>query len=349
MRIKAIASLALLGLALAGALEASPAAAKGMGAWPVPGGIAPPGSPFRYQAFSPGHPGEVTVVTRANREGGKVRKWWSLRGGWFVPGVTPSVATGLSADGSRLVLVRQLGHYARRPPDTRLAIMRPQLSLRHAPGTPPADWVDFARLPGEWSLVAISPDGGTLFLSRYRTGVDEIRPGLFEPHAPGTDSLEVRALDTGTGTLRPGRVVDDNGDHVRLEGIAYDQLSAGQGRWTYTLYAGDRRRPFVYALDGVGGRGTRIDLPHLRGLREPYSVHLELEDAGRSLAVVRRWFPNSRQEERTLAIVDTATFKARRPQEQAHTSFLGLGSWLEQAIVRLGRQVGDDGDVARKG
>lgn len=311
MRIKAIASLALLGLALAGTLEPSPAGAKGTGAMPIPAGIALPGSPFRYQTFSPGEPDRVTVVARINREGGKASRWWGLPGGWFVPGVTPSVATGLSADGSRLVLVRRTVVTPRHPaPDTNLAIVRPQVKMRRtAAGFP--HWVDFARLPGEWKLVAISPDGATLFLSRYQIGMELIRPGLYRPTHPGTDDLEVRALDTATRELLPGRVVDRDGDQVRLDGIAYDQVGTGSGRWTYTLFAGDRHLPYVYALDGVAGRGSRIDLPHLRGLREPYSVHLELERAGRTLEVVRRWFPAGQKRERTLTRIDTSTFAVR--------------------------------------
>ncbi|MDX6622574.1 MAG: hypothetical protein QOE75_506 [Solirubrobacterales bacterium] len=329
-----IASLALLGLALAATLGTAPAAAKGTGAMPIPGGIALPGSPFRYQTFSPGEPDRVTVVARINREGGRASRWWGLPGGWFVPGVTPSVATGLSADGSRLVLVRRPVITPRHPaPDTNLAIVRPQVKMRRtAAGFP--HWVDFARLPGEWKLVAISPDGATLFLSRYRNGVDEIRPGLYAPHAPGTDDLEMRALDTASRRLLPGRVVDRDGDQVRLDGIAYDQVGSGSGRWTYTLFAGDRHLPYVYALDGVGGHGDRIDLRKLRGLREPYSLHLELEGAGRTVEVVRRWFPEGRERERTLARIDTATHVVSGPEPRAQAT-----GWLRIANL-LGLDVG---------
>ena len=332
MRIKAIASLALLALALAVALGTPLAAAKGTGAMPIPSGIALPGSPFRYQTFSPGQPDRMTVIARINRKGGKASRWWGLPGGWFVPGVTPSVATGLSADGSRLVLVRRPVITPRHPaPDTRLAIVRPQVKMRRtAAGFP--HWVDFVRLPNEWKIVAISPDGATLFLSRYRNGVDEIRPGLFAPHAPGTDDLEVRALDTVTRQVLPGRVRDRDGNQVRLDGIAYDQVGTGNGRWTYTLYSGDRHLPYVYALDGVAGRGTRIDLSHLRGWREPYSVHLELVDAGQTLRVIRRWFPEGQERERTLAAIDTSSFAVRGPGPRSFASILAL----------LGLEVGVD-------
>ncbi len=315
-------ALAILGLVAAATLGlAAGAAAKGLGSLTSPSGVALPGSPFRYQTFAPGYPDELTVITRINREGGKVRRWWSLPGGWYVPAVTPSTGTGLSADGSRLVLLeRGPRNYTRPPGDTKLAILRPQVEMRRAAGTGFPHWVDFARLPGEWGVVAISPDGATLFVSRYRTGVDEIRPGLYTPHVPGTDDLEVRAFDTARGRLLPGRVLDRDGNRTRLEGIAYDQLSAAGGRWTYTLYAGDRRRPFVYALDSVTGRGTRIDLPHLHGLREPYALHLELASSGRSVEVVRRWFPDGRKRERTLARIDTASFEVERPQPQAAAS-----------------------------
>jgi hypothetical protein len=323
MRIKAIASLALLGLALAGALGTGTALAKGMGSMPVPSGIALPGSPFRYQTFSPQQPTPLTVIARINREGGKASRWWSLPGGWFVPGVTPSIATGLSADGSRLVLVR---HPTTNPhhtaPDTDLAIVQPQVKMRRTVAGFP-HWVDFAQLPGEWKLIAISPDGATLFLSRYQTGVEEIRPGLYRP-LHRSDDLEVRALDTATRELLPGRVVDRDGDQVRLDGIAYDQVSTNGGRWTYTFYSGDRHLPYVYALDGVDGRGERIDLPQLRDLREPYAVHLEVDDAGRTLKVIRRWFPDGEERERTLAAIDTSTFAVRGGGPRSFASIWAL-------------------------
>jgi hypothetical protein len=299
MRAKSLLITAITCAALVGGTGT--AGAKGTGSIPVPGGIALPGSPFRYQAFSPGYPGKVTVITRANRAGGKVSKWWTLRGGWFVAGSTPTVATGLSADGSRLVLVKQqIWDHTGQPPDTRLAIMRPQVSLRRAPGTGRPHWVDFARLPGEWAIVAISPDGAALFVRRGET---------------------VRALDTASGRLRPGAVRDREGERVRVDGFPFSQAGTADGRWTYTLYADNRGRPFVYALDGENGRGTRIDLPRLRGLREPYSVHLELENGGRSLDLIRTWFPRSHERQRTLAVIDTATLAVRGPQPQAFASF----------------------------
>lgn len=325
MRRNAIALCAAVALACGGTLIGAPAAAaKGTSAFPVPSGITLPGSPFRFQTLAPQQPRPLTVVARINREGGRISRWWSLPGDWFVPGVTPSIATGLAADGSRLVLVRQPRitpeHAA---PDTELAIVRPQVKMRRsADGFP--HWVDFVRLPNEWRLLAISPDGATLFLSRYRNGVERIRPGLYRPTHPGTDDLEVRALDTTTGELLPGRVREPDGPQRRLDGLAWEQVASGRGRWTYTLFAGDRQRPFIYALDGIAGHGSRIDLPHLRGLREPYAVHLEVEDAGRSREVVRRWFPDGRKRERTLATVDTHTFHVRRPQAQASAT-----SWVE--------------------
>lgn len=299
MRIKAIASLTLLGLALAAALGTGTALAKGMGAMPVPGGIALPGSPFRYQTFAPGEPDRITVIARINREGGKASRWWGLPGGWFVPGVTPSVATGLSADGSRLVLVRRptIGpHHA--APDTDLAIVRPQIKMRRtAAGFP--HWVDFVRLPGERALLAISPDGATAYLR---------------------GNSEVRALDTGSGELRPAR----DGVLPRFDGYPFDQVGGRGGSWTYTLFGDHRGRLLVYALDSVAGKATRIELPWLRGLREPYSLHLELEGGGGRLEVVRRWFPEGEERERMLAVIDTTSFAIRDPATRVFASIIAL-------------------------
>lgn len=311
-----------------------------------PGGITLPGSPYRYLTLSPGFPDRLTVVARIDRRGGKVGRWWHLRGGWYVPAVAiDGTAGGLSADGRRLVLTRHEPYsHARGPRETKLAIMRPTVTLRRAPGTGPPHWLDIVRLPGEWAVLAISPDGDTVFLSRHP--------------APA----EVRALDTTTGQLLPEPVLDRDGASSRLDGLAWTQVASRDGRWTYTLFDAEKgKRPFVYALDSVLGRGTRIDLEQLAGVREPYSLHLRLRDGGRRLELTRRWQPDEELVERTLLTIDTASLTVRRPEPRASISrwWLSRPAWflsyaftpwhpgnllgpLGATIVPLGREVGKD-------
>jgi hypothetical protein len=332
-------TLALCGVGLA----ATPAAAKGPGSLIAPQGIARDGSPYRYLTLSPGYPDRLTVVARIDRRGGKVRRWWYLNGAYAVPAVAyDGTAGGLSADGATLVLTRHDPRPHSGPPVTRLAIMETDRPTRTAFGESHDPFVHFANLKGEWGLVALSPDGATAFVSHYLTGVEEIRPGLYRPLHPGTDDLAVRALDTASGRLLPGPILDRDGNRDRLDGIPYQQAGTRDGSWTYTLYAGDRRKPFVYALDTVHGRGTRIDLP-LEGVREPYSLKLRLGHLGQSLSVSRRWQVHGRMVERTLATIDTATLRARRPRPEAVAS---TDSLLQRALgLALGAlipRVGED-------
>jgi protein MpaA len=336
MKTKLAVALALTILACAAA--AAPAAAKGIGSMISPSGVALDGSPYRYLTLSPGYPDKLTVVARVNRRGGKVKRWWYLPGGFYVPAVAlDGTAGGLAADGRTLVLTEHEARPYSAPPRTRLAIMETDRPVRPTPGHPRDPFVHFAQLRGEWGLLALSPDGALAYLSRYRTGVERIGPHLYRPLHPG-DELEVRVLDTASGELLPGRVRDRDGDPARLDGIAYAQAGDRAGQWTYTLYEGDRRRPFVYALDAARGGGTRIDLPHLAGLREPYSLKLRLENGGRTLRLIRRWFPDGERRERTLATVDTGSFAVRQPSSEATATVRSI----------LGRTVGLVFPAARK-
>ena len=310
------AALAVALATLLGALALPPSAgAKGGAGMVAPGGVTVPGSPYRYVAIAPGFPDRLTVVEQIERRGGNVRRWWYLRGGFHVPAVAQKggSAGGLAADGSRLVLVENPGPFDGKQPRTRLAILKPGVSLRRAPGTGRPDWVDFVNLPGEWQTVAISPDGATLYLSRYPARVEEIRPGLYRPlEAPA--AFEVRALDLASGRLLPAPISDRDGERPALAGIPWAQV--GDGRWSYALYVDKRRRArrdaFVYALDTVRGQGTRIDLPWLKGLRDPYSLRLRLDERAHTVTVVRRLERGKGAGDRLLATIDAGSLAARR-------------------------------------
>ncbi|MGE0068262.1 MAG: M14 family zinc carboxypeptidase [Solirubrobacterales bacterium] len=312
---------ALLALAILGCgATAEPAVAKGIGSAISPQGIYREGSPFRYLTLSPGFPDKLTVVARINRRGGKVGRWWYLPGGYYVPAsALDGTATGLAADGRTLILTKHEAVPYTAPPRTTLAIMETDRPRRPTPGHPRHPFVHFAHLKGEWALLAVSPDGRYAYLSRYRIGVERIGPHLFRPLHPG-DNLEVRALDTASGELLPGRVRDRDGNQALLDGIPYAQVGDRAGRWTYTLFLGDKRQPYVYALDAIHGSGTRIALPHLAGLREPYSLHLRLAEDERELKLSRRRVRDGHSRERTVATIETASLAVHRPQPRATAS-----------------------------
>jgi protein MpaA len=182
---------ALLAL-VASAATAPAATAKAFGAIGAPAGVTVSGSPYRYVAIAPGRPDKLTVIEQIDRKGGRVHRWWYLRGGYYVPAIAADGrGGGLSTDGTTLVLGRfPSTHLPRR---SRFAILKTGLYLRHplrAGQHRPHHAFTRVGLRGDFSFHAISPDGSTVFL------VHHLRPGH-----PGAD--EVRALDTTTGRLLP--------------------------------------------------------------------------------------------------------------------------------------------------
>ena len=62
-----------------------------------------------------------------------------------------------------------------------------------------------------------------------------------------------------------------------LAGLPVSGATSPDGRWAYALYDGDKRMPFLLALDTVSGRVIRVDLPGLERLVDPYWVKLRLD------------------------------------------------------------------------
>jgi hypothetical protein len=202
-----------------------------------------------------------------------------IRGRWWVPAVTINGATtGLSADGSTLVLVRPEPDFP--PRNTRLAVLdAAQLSVARE-----------ITLPGFFTVDAISPDGHWLYLIQY----------------PGEDLLDyhVRALDTRTGRLDPRNVVDPRKPGEQMGGLPMTRALSRDGRWAYTLYGGGDET-FIHALDTVGRTAACIDLEMLPTRADLSSVVLAVSNDGARVDV--------RDSGELVATVDARTFAVSEP------------------------------------
>ncbi len=289
------------------------------------GGVAVAGSPYRFAALPPRMPGKSTTVARIERDGGRVSRWWSLPGSFLVPAVATAdddSGGGLSADGQTLVLS---GTWPTYPPRvSRFAVLKTQFNYEwHGPGRPPhfRQFPKFIDLPGAFGFNAISPDGATAYLTRYREhgagpGNGEIGP---------IDDFEIRALDLDSGKLLP-RPLGVAGSRERwLDGLPITRASSGDGRWAYTLHSGDRGVPYLLALDTVAGRASAIDLPRSTKPAAQFALRLRLEAGGRRLTVFNR--SPDLAGARPLVRFDTSTFSAR-PAPNDGASIGMIPSWL---------------------
>jgi hypothetical protein len=124
---------------------------------------------------------------------------------------------------------------------------------------------------GAYSFYAISPDGSRAYLIHYRyAGLRVV-------------DYEMRALDTSTGRLLPGPIVDPANPDARIDATPITRRQSPDGRWAYTLYGADT--PFLEALDTVRGRPTHIDLPQLPGGKASFGLQMEIGDDGRQILV----------------------------------------------------------------
>src|SRR4051812_5569867 len=81
-------------------IAASPAQAKGVEMGAAGQGVTVSGSPYRYVSITPNATPRRTIVTRIERQGGSVNRWWYMRGIYGVPAVAyDGTGGGLSADG----------------------------------------------------------------------------------------------------------------------------------------------------------------------------------------------------------------------------------------------------------
>jgi protein MpaA len=294
--------------------------------------VAPAGSPYRYVAIAPSGAG-ITVVARIRRRGGRVERWWRLRGSYSVPALAyDGTGGGLSADGRTLFLVDTPTEPDSGGWTSRFAILDTAVFLRH-PGTTLRHAVRRLALHGDFRFAAISPHGGTAYL--YRLPAD------------GDPSVhQIRALDLASGRLLP-RPVSNWGRHrAQVEGgplrshavspgLPISATVSADGRRAYTLFDGNGKHPSLQMLDTVRGSVVDVPLPQLRGVANPFMLGLSLRAHERRLAVVGR--PPSLSHRVTLLSIDTATLRPHpRPQLQlarANSRFL--------AFLRTARRPGN--------
>lgn len=325
-RLLAIALLGLAGCAIAAqAVDAK--GLEGPRMHGASGGVTVGGSDSRYITVSPGFSGDpksfaspdflgkLTVVAQVDRDGGRLGRWWYLRGrGYYVPEVAyDGTPGGLSANGGVLVLENQFS--PRYPPKrTKFAILDTRLFLRH-PLRPDQDRphhaITHVNLRGSFGFDAISPGGSTVYLIHY-----------LSPRHPA--AYEVRALDTPSGRLLPEPIVDPDEPEEQMEGLPITRATSLDGRWAYTLYDGNGKQPFIHALDTVGQRAVCIDLPQLAGRDHLFMLRLHWQRGGRGLAVLSR--PAGLGGSRQLLSVDTRTFEVKSPNPTAIASS-GISPW----------------------
>jgi hypothetical protein len=222
--------------------------------------------------------GRDTLVVAVRRGDGTVLRSRRIGGRWSIPAVTLyNGTTGLSADGATLVLAHPTKSFPSH--STRLAILDAQRLLvrRHI------------TLPGFFTVDAISPDGRWLYLIQYGDSVLDYR---------------VRALDTRSGRLARGDIVDPRKPDEQMGGLPMTRAMSRDGRWVYTLYGGGRET-FIHALDTVGRTAACIDLEMLPAESDMSGVRLSVSGDGRRIDVQDRG--------RLVAMVDARTFHVREP------------------------------------
>jgi hypothetical protein len=305
--------LALAALALAGATWAAligPVAAKDgslVGAGTA-GTVAGADSPYRYVVLSPARRPRLTVIARVERDGGRIDRWWNLRGAWTIPaGAYDQRGAGLSGDEGTLVLTAiAYGDPRRSRARTRLAVLDTRVHLRH-PLRPGEDRPEHAvrriTLAGRFEVTAVSADGGAAYLGQ-RGPLP--RPGRH----PVESGFEIRKLDLDSGRLHPGALRNRSGRRVALAGSPIARTTDPAGRWAYTLYIDERNQTFVLGIDTESGVIARVDLPRESFSREPFGARLRVDGGGRELRVLRPGFGPGR----TLRTVPLPIAATQEPQ-----------------------------------
>ena len=253
-------------------------------------GVTAAGSPDRYVTINDG---DWTIVERVARNGGRVLAWQKILGTFTIPAVAyDSSASGLSADGSTLVLIQPRQAFPRARTTFALFDAR-KLSLERT-----------FTLRGDFSFDAVSPRGKKMFLINYTSPADPTR-------------YTVRAYDLVANALVAKPVIDPaekNPDKMR--GAPITRVPSPDGRWAYTLYDGAGGEPFVHALDTATSRAHCIDLPMLVGNQALWDLRFT-RGPGTQIRIGASG--------QALAVVDTSTFAASVPSVTAPSN---LRPWL---------------------
>lgn len=220
--------------------------------------------------------GKSTLVTKINRQGGRVMRSMTLKGAWGIPLVAfDGTAEGLLADGRTLLLAQPLfsGQTLRR--NTTFTLV--DVAKMKVRGT--------IRLPGAYSFDALSPDGRYLYLVEYVSPED---PSLYR----------VRAYDLNRGKLLAKIVTDKRSWETGMRGSPVTR--AWKDGWAYTLYGGTER-PFIHALNTKGVEAVCIFMPWKGSPERIFDFRLR-SDADGHLVVTG---PNGR----ALVVIDRQSFK----------------------------------------
>lgn len=260
-----------------------------------PSGVVVPGNGYRYVAL---RAGRGTMVAAVERSGGQVIRSRLLPGRFTIPAVAQDgSADGLSADGSTLVLSSPRTRSPRT--STQFAILDVSAGLR-------VRYV--ARLRGDYSFDAISPDGRWIYLIRYLSRSD-------------FSDYQVRAYDVRARTLDPTPIVDPHAPADQMRGYPITRATSPDSRWAYTLYDGSDGMPFIHALDTVGRASTCIDLHSLMGYRDLYALRLSVAGAGHEIRVVDGSRPVASVEKGTWQVNEPSSSPAaRRPSSNDSTA-----------------------------
>ncbi|HKH65459.1 MAG TPA: M14 family zinc carboxypeptidase [Solirubrobacterales bacterium] len=282
------------------------AGAKGLDTMPARDGVAPPWSPYRYMTMTPRHPqaeGRTTTLARINRAGGEIDRWWFLRGSWIVPPVAYDLSGGgLSADGGTLVLAAYRYAYPR--PDrwtSRFAIVDTRVSQGYDPEDPRKDNHPVQRfsLRGDYRLAAVSPDGAIVYLYRHpRAGLPSVN--------------EVRAYDVASGRLEPEPLFDPHAQRRRVEGLPITATTDADGRWSYTLFDGNGKVPYIQALDAAQGRVITVALPQIAERPNPFLLNMQLGSGGNKIFLSADSAVQGQPGTGPLLSIDTETFAVRQ-------------------------------------
>jgi hypothetical protein len=244
-------------------------------------GVTVAGSPDRYVTVNQGG---ATLVVRIARNGGRVRGLTRVPGNFTIPAVAyDASASGLSADGSTLVLIEPRVAFPRKVTTFALLDAR-RLRVERT-----------ITLRGDFSFDAVSPHGRTMFLVNYTSSLDPTR-------------YSVRAFDLRANKLLPKPVRDPAERTDAMRGAPITRLQSADGRWAYTLYDGAGGEPFVHALDTSALRAHCIDLPMLAGRNDLWSLRFTRGPDAQLLVGASG---------EAVAVVDTTTFAASVPAVRA--------------------------------
>jgi MYXO-CTERM domain-containing protein len=291
---------ALLVTALALLAAPAPASASAGGLFPTFGGsgATASGPPFTYVTLPAG---KRSVVEAIHKGDASVQLYRRLPGSYGTPMVAiDGSQTGLSADGTTLVLVKSVNRY---PPQ------RTDLLVLHAQGLQTKTQVS---LPGFSSVDAISPDGRWVYLTHYT------KP------ASDPNAYEVRAYDLKRHRMDPRPLVDPREPDEKMTGQPLTRVMSADDRWAYTLYSGDE--PFVHALDTVNKVAYCIDLKGVSLDELTQSVKLTL--SGPTLHVANLADIDTRTNEQVKAAATPAPTPRAAPKKHQGGSpwpFVALG------------------------